>query len=582
MPPEHELMGSVPSRFMPRRRTLDPTKVHGVQYTPPELAAFLAERVIAALQLKSGPISVLDPACGDGGLLLALRQACPPAQRKALTLLGCERDARALARARIRLRSPGGNVRLRHCDFLAAPDPAEAEEPVDVVIANPPYVRTQTLGAGLAQLLAARYQLTGRIDLYQAFAAAMADRLKPGGVLGLLISNRFLNVKSGEALRNLLLREFEIVGIDDLGDTKLFPAAVLPAIVIARKGRALSANAVRFDRVYATRDAPASAETSDEHACLLGAFRDPAVSGVVRSSGVAYSIERGTLRAGSGAWSLSTQASERWVNAVRSRQVHAFGEVARVRVGIKTTADEVFLRSDWESLPEDVRPEPELLRPLITHHHTERWRLSAGAPAVHVLYPHTMHAGRRRAVSLDRFPAAAGYLEAHRARLEARAYVRSAGREWYEIWVPHQPHDWARPKIVWPDIAESPRFGLDRSGAVVNGDCYWLTLRDGFHEDWLWLMLAVANSALATQFYDTLFHNKLYSGRRRFMTQYVSQFPLPRLDSEHGRELVALARQLAEGSLASSSVERPLDELVCAAFGVESDSHSSCSGDSIT
>ncbi len=107
----------------------------------------------------------------------------------------------------------------------------------DAVIANPPYVRTQVLGAATSQTLARRFGLTGRVDLYHAFTKAMANVLKPGGILGLLTSNRFLTVKSGASLRRLLRIEFHLEAIYDLGDTRLFAAAVLPVIVVARKQR---------------------------------------------------------------------------------------------------------------------------------------------------------------------------------------------------------------------------------------------------------------------------------------------------------------------------------------------------------
>jgi hypothetical protein len=174
----------------------------------------------------------------------------------------------------------------------------------------------------------------------------------------------------------------------------------------------------------------------------------------------------------------------------------------------------------------------ELLRPLITHHVAKRWRVSESLKT-RVLYPHTTNArGKRVAVDLADYPHAAAYLESHRAQLEGRKYVAEAGRKWYEIWVPQQPRDFAKPKIVWPDISESPTFFLDTSGAIVNGDCYWMTLRDGIDDDdrWLYMLLAVANSSFIERFYDTMFHNKLYARRRRFMTQYVRQFPLPAID----------------------------------------------------
>ena len=42
-------------------------------------------------------------------------------------------------------------------------------EAYDFIIANPPYVRTQIMGAKQAQLISAQFGLSGRIDLYLCF-----------------------------------------------------------------------------------------------------------------------------------------------------------------------------------------------------------------------------------------------------------------------------------------------------------------------------------------------------------------------------------------------------------------------------
>jgi adenine-specific DNA-methyltransferase len=179
-------------------------------------------------------------------------------------------------------------------------------------------------------------------------------------------------------------------------------------------------------------------------------------------------------------------------------------------------------------------------------------------------------------------------LEGHRPRLSRRQYVVDSGRQWYEIWVPHNPKEWSLPKIVFPDITEEPRFFLDRSGAVVNGDCYWITLRPGRHADWLLLMLAVANSSFIIRYYDTAFHNQLYAGRRRFMTQYVKHFPLPAIETGPSQDAIARVRRLvaapiprfdasgvSDGKAAwadhpsrLAELEREVDDLVWRAFGL--------------
>ena len=184
-----------------------------------------------------------------------------------------------------------------------------------------------------------------------------------------------------------------------------------------------------------------------------------------------------------------------------------------------------------------------------------------------MLYPYALDKNHRSVIELRDYPKAANYFQLHRPRLASRKYLIDAGRRWYEIWVPHQPTDWQQPKIVWPDISQESKFFLDDSGGVINGDCYWIKLRDGVDPDWIYMMLAVANSSVATTFYDTVFHNKLYAGRRRFMTQYVKEFPLPSNDSAVGKKIVRLARALVEKPTVVR--EQKLELLVRSAFGLE-------------
>ena len=83
------------------------------------------------------------------------------------------------------------------------------------------------------------------------------------------------------------------------------------------------------------------------------------------------------------------------------------------------------------------------------------------------------------------------------------------------------------------------------------------------NEDLLWLALAVGNSQFALEFYDHRFNNRLYASRRRFITQYVSEFPIPDPALALSKEIVALAKQVyrsmpsADADSASSHCRRP-------------------------
>ncbi len=516
-------------------------------------------------------------------------------------VVGVEADPRALARAKYILSDfVVGSLELVGADFLdlvlrsqgemalweSRGLPAGLQAPFDAVIANPPYVRTQLLGRRRSQRLAADFSLSGRVDLYHAFIVAATKLLRPGGILGIITSNRFLTTLAGRAIRTYLADQYDISQVIDLGDTKLFEAAVLPAIVIARRRERTEPRtrrpAFQFLKVYAERGQPdepgVRACPADNILDILGSGE----SGCFKLSHGVFRVTRGRLmldKDPAKVWALTAPGEAEWVRRVRQAATGVFADVADVRVGIKTTADDVFIRMDWDELPPQLRPEPALLRPLLTHEHARRWAADTVRAAPRILYPHEVHAGVRRAVDLDRFPRARAYLDSHRSRLERRHYVAEAGRRWFEIWVPQDPAAWSEPKIVFPDISGDPRFYLDLEGRLVNGDCYWITLHRGQPPDLLCLLLGVANSSTMVRFHDLVFNNRLYSARRRYITQYVAQYLVPAPSSGAARSLVKLVKRLASQDRSSPSrydmdaAQREVDALVEQAFGLTPGQH---------
>ena len=57
------------------------------------------------------------------------------------------------------------------------------------------------------------------------------------------------------------------------------------------------------------------------------------------------------------------------------------------------------------------------------------------------------------------------------------------------------------------------------------------------------MALAVANSSFIEKLYDAKFNTKLYSGKRRYQTQYVEQFPIPYIDSDEAMQAIALVKK---------------------------------------
>ena len=558
---------AVPERTRPAQRPTDgrfaevsDRKASGATYTPKDIAEYLSVQLTesAAEILQRQTIHVLDPAIGDGALVLALLNILTRASSARISVVGYETNpaAAAVAKRAVTTSFAHVDVDIRECDFLAESDCTR----FDLAIANPPYVRTQIMGAEDAGALATRFGLQGRVDLYQAFTLALIERLVPGGGLALITSNRFLTTKGAAAFRDAVHAGLAISRLWDLGDTKIFDAAVLPSMLVGRRrvGPANEAEESHFTSVYEQRNSVGTPCTS-----LVAALEQ---HGDLQVEGRTFRVQQGHLRVQRGEiWRLSSGGLDAWLKTVQSNTWRRLGEIGKIRVGVKTTADNVFIRNDWSTMGTKT---PELLRPLITHHIADRYR--ARASVKQILYPHFDRRGRREVADLTDYPLSAAYLEVHRNTLTARKYVIDAGRKWYEIWVPQEPALWPRRKLVFRDITEKPTFWIDRSGGVVNGDCYWMVTEDPECEEILWLAVAVTNSTFIEEFYDHCFNNKLYSGRRRFMSQYVEQFPLPNPSTTSGKELIALARRrhdaVDEGEQAR--LEREIDSLVWAAFGL--------------
>ena len=382
----------------------------------------------------------------------------------------------------------------------------------------------------------------------------MVQALKPGGALGLLCSNKFLTNKAGASMRRLLCSELDLHELVDLGDTRLFEAAVLPVIVSGRRQPPLGLD-VRFRSIYEAKPFEgAKVETFDSPLAAMEACS----SGLVADGDRYFFIKDGVLDGSAGPdlpWNPVDPDTRKKFEVLRRAEAKELGSLGKIRVGVKTTADPVFIRDDWAELRDDQRPELELLHPLLTHHEIQAWSVSEGDRQI--LYPHRDEDGRARPVDLSDFPKAAAYLETYRDRLAGRSYVAEAGREWFEIWVPQKPALWSRRKVVFPDIAETPRFAVDTSGAVVNGDCYWIVVDDADLAD---VVTAVGNSSFCTWFYDAACGNFLYSGRRRFMTQYIERLPIPSPSDE-------LLGTIAE--CRSDTDQDRLDRVIWSALGLE-------------
>jgi tRNA1(Val) A37 N6-methylase TrmN6 len=542
-------------------------KTNGIVYTPRVMADYLSKLIINNTRfLSDRNIRILDPAIGDGELIISILSFLKKflSMNNKITVVGFETDATVIknTKKRILANFPEINIEIKNTDFIDYMlkknhggdlfTQSKQDDLFDYIIANPPYVRTQVLGSAKAQDLSLKVDLSGRVDLYYAFLVMASKLLKENGIAGFITSNKFMTIKSGKTVRECLLSKTKIIRIVDFGDTKIFNAAVLPCIIVFKKGTTLPEE-TQFTSIYETNE-------SGKPLNVDNIFEALDTNRIIQTSdGRKFEIKHGTLAKNETglSWRLTTKNTSAFLDKIDTATWKIFGDIGKIRVGIKTTADNVFIKEDWTK----EKYIPELLYPLITHRNSGQI-LGNNANMWQVLYPYIVKDNKKITVNINDYPNAKKYLEIYREQLESREYLMKANRYWYEIWVPQNPLLWKNKKIIFRDIVEKPQFWLDETGAIVNGDCYWIDIVSSVSEDILLLALAVANSNFIEKYYDIKFNNKLYSGKRRFMAQYVENFPIPNPATNESKEIVKMMKKtICDGYVTTENKAR-IDNMV--------------------
>lgn len=527
-------------------------KLNGVHYTNNELSKFIARRILKYNKVKK--FNILDPACGQSDLLLAMVNYLD--NEFDYTITGIDIDESSLKYSTNifnQLQEPI-KYQFYNGDFLEIfkefsqgnlfndnyynqiPEP-------DIIIANPPYIRTQNMSAGKSKYLAAKLNITGKIDMYQAFIVTMINILKENGLIGFIVSNKFLYTKSGESTREFLFKNIEILEIIDLGDSKPFEASVLPVIIIGRKRKSSNKN-VKFQKVYESKDFSKSSKALNLD--LYTALDKEQDCTIVKNKSL-FEVTNGTIDIPENPhqlWSLSNRKDLDFIKQIHENSKYLFKDVANVKVGIKTTADSIFIDKNTD-LFEYWGIEDDLVYPLISSENLAKWKINKHKPLRKIIYPYTISDNQmNQVINIDHFPNFKNYALNNSEKLKSRLYLIDSGKKWYEHWVPQNFSQMKKNKIIFKDISEGPCFALDTEGHLVNGNCFWITIKNDFDDNLIYLLLAIANSDLIEKYHRIEFNNKLYSGKLRYNTQYINKYPLPNLNHHLCKTVINKTKEL--------------------------------------
>lgn len=597
-------------------------KLSGTHYTPDDVIGYIIEKTICVDVAASTLLQykILDPACGTGLFLLkAFEAICAAFRRKQGVLIpqqarailenciyGIDIDAAAIREtqknllikakelgvqsAEIRKNFFAGDAldlltgQQQQMDFdfdngyaktIIFPE-VMTQGGFDYVIGNPPYIRIQNIFPTERRNRYINFfrTATGRFDISVLFIELATRFLREKGKLGFIVSNKFLSTNGAKQLRQFIIDNFTVEEIVDLADTKLFEAAVLPMILILQRGRGLFEQML-FSVATETKSSSPNSKKNDSIFEILRENQLPFACEAkigTRIFNIQKFISPQPQRTNS-IWTFHSPTETKILEKIKCATKGTLSDFAeKISVGLKTTADEVFIKPMTKAFIDQMGFERELVLPVLESHNIQRWKIHWDLEKDnHVLYPHQYSNERLLPVNLSRFPQVKKYLYSHRNQLAGRTYLKESGRQWYEIWVHQSPRDFEKIKIITPDISAVNRFGLDQNGYFVNGTCFYIILKNQSLE-LNFAILALLNSRLIEYFHKTTSGNALYAKRFRYWATHLSRYPIPKAFEEASvlERLTQYARTLQGLSITHEikKVETENDRLIFELFGL--------------
>lgn len=459
-------------------------------------------------------------------------------------------------------------------DFLCVGDNS------DYIIGNPPYIRLQNMSVEYRKFIKDNFvSATGRFDIFTCFLEKSDKLLNENGRMCLITSNKYLTANYGVGIRKYLSQTGHVRKLVDLYDTKFFGAAVLPAIIMCENSKRDNCEVDYIGIKTAEQDVQYECLNANE---LFDYVENELTCGkrfvfYGNEDKQVFEVSRSKVKIPDNGktWNFSTSDENTIKIKMDELKLCSLADIFDVCVGIKTTADKVFVKPMTKNFIAEHAFEDITIYPLIQSFNVNKWNISWGNNSKdrYILYPHREMDGNMVAIPLEEIPKTAEYLKECSEILKKRSYLaESKSRMWYECWVPQKLSKFQQTKIVTRDIVSNNSFALDESGRLCQGNTFFLTRKDSvLTSEYLELnthqyycfVLGILNSK-AMEYYQKMISGCLYSQKYRYTTSNLNRWPVPRIKKEDAIVIASYVDDLLAGT--SDELENAIDKIVYDAF----------------
>ncbi|RTQ52380.1 class I SAM-dependent DNA methyltransferase [Hymenobacter gummosus] len=434
----------------------------------------------------------------------------------------------------------------------------------DAVIGNPPYIRQEELAPAAKKHLAEQFETgSNGADLYVYFMELGTKLLAPGGEMSFITSNKWLNTGFGEPLRRWLPVHTTLVEFIDFGDLYVFPQVkAYPAILTVTRQKPAP------DAVFRAALIPTLPQVQLDE--LVALHTRPVDQATLRDTG--WHFTEGTRK----------QQVDALMAAGTPLKQYVDGKIYR---GLLTGLNEAFVidSATRERLVAQDAASAEVIKPFLAGRDLKRYQLPNSKTYL-ILLPSGCTRQRlgwkpdKRGIYnvapdkpayptpwdalLATYPAIAQHLQPFEA---AAAKRTDKGQYWWELRACDYYDLFAEDKIMWKEIAVYQEFALDTNGTYANNKTFFIPGKDLY-------LLGVLNSASIFRVLQQI-TTKMKDNAMAMQLAQISQLPIPPATPEQQAAIAALVEQVlaakaADAAADTTALERQIDALVAALYGL--------------
>jgi hypothetical protein len=329
------------------------------------------------------------------------------------------------------------------------------ENGFDVVIANPPYIRHESIKPIKPQL-SKRFGkfYCGTADIYTYFYKAGIDSLKPYGHLCFIAPNKFMRAGYGKNTRALLTTEAMPKVVIDFCDLPIFDATTYPSVLLVEK-RKPSKEDKTLAVTFTTEEQLAHIDET------IGAVGFKMPISALRTEG--WNLEKPGIMA----------LMEKLRKAGKPLSEYVNG---KFYYGIKTGLNEAFVIDEATRkrlVSEDSKSE-ELIKPWLRGRDIKKWKAEwAELYLINIPSSSNHHwpwsdekaESKAKKIFKETYPAIHDHLTKWKDKLEKRD---DQGKFWWELRSCAYYGAFEGAKITWGNLATEPKFAFDSESRYVS------------------------------------------------------------------------------------------------------------------